>query len=418
MNTNLKEILKNGEEEFNPHAWESLAKKLDIKMPVNKPNYLSTKNIFIAGASALFIGSGIFFFMNKETTKKEAYAKDNKIVETEHSFQTKSTQTNTKTIEKSPQSSKDVKEEKNQFITSQNQEIQKEKSDLVNVFKEKKIESFWKEDDKKFSLPELNYTPFVMPKFESNYCQNEIINIYNSNNTNLYIFDDNSVLISTIHTKENKSIKLSKNGNYIAKHNIQDHINSSLIETKLFSVYATEEINFSIDENILYENGIPFVQLSSIDFNSSSYWSSNKGLIHDQNDKTKLTVFHKGNYKVSLTKKDQNNCVIVKTQSIEIKEDYNLLAPNAFIPTDLDPRNNKFMPFALTQRNLIFDLVILDPENGKIVFRSNTSENAWDGIDINSGQMVKSNKAFIWKVSLKNPLEGEKSEYTGTIVKL
>jgi hypothetical protein len=416
MNTNLKEILKHGEEEFNPQAWESLAKKLDAKMPVNKPNYFSGKNIFIAGASALFIGSGIFFFMNQKSNEVENISKEKQIAQTEKNIQTTSTEITAKTKENSTLDTKQTSQHNTQNFTEENQLKQNEESKLPVEAKEKKNESYWKEDDKKFSLPEISYTPFVLPKFENSYCLNEKINIYNSNRTNLLILDENFKVIATVHSKENKTLNLEKEGIYFAKYLLEDFPNSNYTEAKLFTVHKTEEINFSYDSEIVYENGIPYIQLSTSDFGNNSVWSTDKGFISEQNDKTKLSAFRKGEYNVSLTKIDENKCELKKSQQVEIKEEYNLLAPTAFDPSDLDPRNNRFIPYALQKRNTAFEMFILDPENGNIVFKSNSADNAWDGIDRTTNQLVKYGKAFIWKVSLKNPLPGEKSDYTGNII--
>jgi hypothetical protein len=101
-----------------------------------------------------------------------------------------------------------------------------------------------------------------------------------------------------------------------------------------------------------------------------------------------------------------------------VREDYNLLAPTAFRPSSNDPRNNHFMPFALTQRSTGFELMIIDPETGRTVFKSTSAENAWDGTDMNSEQADKVNKSYIWKVKLIQPERGEKSEYSGTILRM
>ena len=80
-----------------------------------------------------------------------------------------------------------------------------------------------------------------------------------------------------------------------------------------------------------------------------------------------------------------------------------------------DNRNNTFMPFALKQRNTPFKLIIIDPNDGGIVFESSDGSFAWEGIDKRDGKKVNPKKAYIWKVTLLSPEKGEKSEYKGTI---
>ena len=76
------------------------------------------------------------------------------------------------------------------------------------------------------------------------------------------------------------------------------------------------------------------------------------------------------------------------------------------------------MPFALTQRDVKFTLIILDRRDGGIVYQTSDASMPWNGIDMRSGQLVNSNQDFIWKVQLVNPLPGESSEYKGIITKL
>jgi hypothetical protein len=45
-----------------------------------------------------------------------------------------------------------------------------------------------------------------------------------------------------------------------------------------------------------------------------------------------------------------------------------------------------------------------------IKLETNDATNAWNGIDKRNGQMVEFNKSFVWKVVLKNPMKGERSD--------
>ena len=76
------------------------------------------------------------------------------------------------------------------------------------------------------------------------------------------------------------------------------------------------------------------------------------------------------------------------------------------------------MPYALTERNTDFSMLIIDPTNGVTLFETSDATNGWNGTNRTTGQLVDANKAFIWIVKLKNPLPGEKSEYKGTIVRM
>ena len=116
-----------------------------------------------------------------------------------------------------------------------------------------------------------------------------------------------------------------------------------------------------------------------------------------------------------MTVKDANGCSSSITKSIRIYEKYNLMAVNSFIPEDIDDRNNTFMPFALTQRNVKFNLIIIDPTDGHNVFQSNDATNAWNGIDKSTGNGVNYGMTYIWKVIIENAEPNENNEYAGNI---
>jgi hypothetical protein len=103
---------------------------------------------------------------------------------------------------------------------------------------------------------------------------------------------------------------------------------------------------------------------------------------------------------------------------VNIDEDYNLLAVNAFNPNSFEPRNQTFIPFALTQRDVKFTLLILDPKDGGVMYQTEDASQPWNGIDKRTGQLAPSNQAYIWKVRIANPLPGESTEYKGTMTKL
>lgn len=416
MSQNLKDILKNGEEQFDSKAWESLSQRLDTVLPVKKTNPFFPKNIWIAGASVLFIGSGIFLFLNQSNEDKISKPEEKIEIQNQISDNKQTQESTTVTTNKIV----DSKTETAKNVVSNNsykQEIENKNSfEQVNTNLNQVYQPNPEKIVDKENIKETILTPFKLPKLQSSYCLNDEITISNSNKSKCFLLDENKIVLASINGKESAKITLKNTGSYYLQYPIYDANVAENSTDLVFSVADTKQAEFSIDNEVLFENSIPYITLTTNNFQNGMSWSTNKGEIKEQTDKTKLTVFKKGIYTVSLEKIDENKCKTIKTQQIEIKEEYNLLAPNAFIPTGSDIRNIKFMPYALTQRNVMFDLIIQDPSTGKIVFQSNSAENAWDGIDKNTGQMVKANKSFIWKVSLKNPEIGEKPEYTGTIV--
>jgi len=168
---------------------------------------------------------------------------------------------------------------------------------------------------------------------------------------------------------------------------------------------------------INYEDGTPRIHVTAETMASDLIWNVNGTVINKKNKSFDLLAFKGQTY--TITAEGQlDGCKSSETIKITANEDYNLLAVNAFNPQSRDERNATFMPYALTIRDVQFNMVILDPDNGAVVFKSSDAQNAWDGIDQRTGQMVTANKAYIWKVVLQETLPGEKSTYSGTIVRI
>lgn len=415
MSQNLKDILKNGEEQYNAQAWDNLSKRLDLSMPVKKINYFSGKNLLITGASALFIGSGIFFFVNQDDTKNHTQKEHVASVENKATEKKQESGPDMKT--NNPLDSKVIQNNIPEENNTKDLHIGKADFKTENEFAEtgyevKNQESNPEKVSQKDNPKENEMISFKLPKFENSYCLNEEISIYNPNKSKSYLLNDAKVVVAILSGESATKVKIMHAGTYYLQY--PQGLDSKATE-QVFYVKEAKHLEFSYDNEIIYEKGIPYIALSTTDFSKGVNWSTNKGTINEQADKAKLSAFRKGTYDVSLNFTDENKCEVKKTQSIEIKEDYNLLAVSGFDPSDLDSRKTGFMPFALTKRNVSFNMFILDPETGKIVFTSNSPDNSWDGIDKNTGQMVKYEKDFIWKVSLTNPEPGEKAEYTGKI---
>ncbi|MFM6947181.1 MAG: hypothetical protein ACKOWW_08580 [Flavobacteriales bacterium] len=170
-------------------------------------------------------------------------------------------------------------------------------------------------------------------------------------------------------------------------------------------------------ENISYESGYPMVHINAESSVSNITWSSNGSLINQKSKATDLLAFKQQTYTVS-AHVSQEECNTTESLTIISDQNYNLLAVNAFNPQSRDERNARFMPYALTIREVRFVLTIIDPDNGAVIFNTADAQNAWDGIDQRTGQLIKAQKAYIWRVLLENPLPGEKNTYTGTIVRI
>ncbi len=185
-----------------------------------------------------------------------------------------------------------------------------------------------------------------------------------------------------------------------------------------FVVSATPTLNITSDRLLNYEDGLPKINVQAEASEGQITWHSTNIISSNSGKNIELLGFDKGFAIVEVQATGGNGCLAKVKEMIQIPSDYNLLAVNAFNPQSKDSRNSTFMPYALTIRQTPFKLIVLDPDNGGLVFESRDADNAWDGIDRRDGVMVPSNKAYIWKVVLQNPVAGEKAEYRGTIVRM
>jgi hypothetical protein len=185
-----------------------------------------------------------------------------------------------------------------------------------------------------------------------------------------------------------------------------------------FVVSATPALNINSDRSITYEDGLPKMSIQAESSEGQITWHSTNILTSNTGKNVEILAFEKGYAIVEVQATGNNGCIAKEKEMIQIPTDYNLLAVNAFNPQSQDSRNSTFMPYALTIRQTPFKLIVLDPDNGGLVFETSDAENAWDGIDRRDGKLVPGNKAYIWKVVIQHPVAGEKGEYRGTIVRM
>ena len=168
---------------------------------------------------------------------------------------------------------------------------------------------------------------------------------------------------------------------------------------------------------INYEEGTPRIRINAENTGADITWSANGTLINQTNRSVDLLAFQGQTYTIT-AHAQLDGCHSTEKIKVTSNEDYNLLAVNAFNPASRDERNATFMPYALTIREVRFELLIIDPDNGGLVFKTTDAQNPWTGIDQRNGQLVGAQKAYIWKVTLQQVLPNEKTTYSGTIVRI
>lgn len=177
---------------------------------------------------------------------------------------------------------------------------------------------------------------------------------------------------------------------------------------------ASSNLYIDVDPTLMYSNGIPSIEFTVSGNDNNVQWKVEK---HPSEQKNETLIVHpyKGQeITVTATTKDDNGCVATETKTVTLNERYNLQAATGFRPNSGDSRTNTFMPYALKERNVSFELTIFDAKSGLELFRSNDAALGWNG-KTKSGDELSAGTTALWKVIIHNPNPGEPAEYKGQI---
>ncbi len=421
MNKNIDELIKSALEEhempYDNNAWNSLNKKLNHPIAPIKPF-----KFWFLGSSiiAVITISSFLYFSNKQLEKSD------KPVEQKTDLIEKSNFQNTTSNKTKSEKTKGIQDEKIRSNELEAKEdVKKEiKTNLIlpkvnevlakEITKDLKLDEEITNPKKGNSVITKKVTEPNVPSF-SNKCLGDYLKVINKNDEGMTLIFPSGKKVSVAESAT-ENIKLSEEGKY------ELLVNSKQKETynSFFSVYENPRATLLVDDELNYETGLPIIRGEVQTFEESIKWKVDK-IVSAHSSKAKTAAFYffeKGQFDLEVIVTNEKGCSYSEINRIFIEKDYNLLAVNAFDPLSDDSRKNTFMPYALTKRNSAFSLIIIDTDNGGIIFESSDASNPWDGIDKRNGQLVNKNKAFIWKVTLASPEKNEKTVYKGTIIRI
>lgn len=419
----FKKALDNHELPYDKGAWESFEKK------VNNSSKSKSYRWWIFGTVAAVISISTIYLFNKVNSQNTIQAKNK--VDKENSIspsKEKVSSTEDKTYSNVKKHNENLNYGENKEInkltkvsgSAENSEIKSEKFESTsNQIATSNLNSTEKHQDK--LQPDLitnndnqnaNITENI-PAFNDK-CKNETISIDNKNSFELILKTPSGREIG-IEANSKSDINLKETGGYVLGY-LQS--NGTFKESTKFKVFGNPSLNLIIDDEISYKNGLPTINAEVNSSEENVIWKINQKTTSKNSRITEFNLFQKGSYTIAAVSKSEMGCESSEAKTIQVNEDYNLLAMSAFNPNSSDLRNSTFLPYALKERNVTFKMIVLDPDNLGIVFETTESTNPWTGIDRRDGKMVPAQKAYIWKVSLSNPESGEKSEYKGTIVRV
>ena len=404
----FKNSLKDHELPYNASAWTKMSKKLDAKN--SGSNGALKWSIGIAG---IVLIAASYFFTQKEPISDK--------VQTAVIINKDENQT-TENLEEKKVQIVDVVPDKS---TSKKNEPKIEDSRLteaktVNPIHETNIDEkvtnlkppVYREVSTLNINPEKTNSPLKFDK-PRDHCLGEKLTYTNLNNKSIYILSPSEEL-EEIGSSDNITHPLLETGRYEIGILNKDQ---TFAGSESFNVTVAKQLQINADDYLSYESGLPVLNLQAFT-EKEVQWSVNGKKIQENGNSNSCVLFDKGNYNIKASYKDGNGCQSTDEISFFVEKNYNLLAVNAFTPNSSDHRNNTFMPFALTKRDVAFNMIIIDPTNGAVIFKSSNAGQPWKGINKNTGDLVEENKPFVWKVVLQNPEIGERPEYMGTVVRL
>lgn len=420
---NIKEQLDQMEFPFDEKAWTQMSARLDKAIPTNSSNKLLRK-IFLSSLSLVLLTSGYLFFSGKKGMTKaptislakeiapSAKEPEVKVSEDELEIKNVTKENNIpKTEYNSKVHSQKVEKSNKQIVFNNssnillNEYISQSKQNSIN-------ESLSLKNSNLSSVPtpiiELQNSTNVNTKLDlkSTYCLGEKIAIKNDQNQDLLISGPNTNII----VKANSSQEIT--AKYAGDYNL--NYNSNKVGS--FSIASNEKKGkIEVKDNYFFEKGIPYSTVDISDNQNIISWSVNGNT--KSIDNKSFTVFKKGSYDVVFNVLNNLGCESKLSTTVYITENYNLLAPTAFNLNSIDVRNQTFIPYALTQRDVNFELIIIEPASGKVIFRTHSTQ-GWNGIDTTTGEAVAIQKPYVWKVTLQNSLPGEQKEYSGVVTRI
>lgn len=252
-------------------------------------------------------------------------------------------------------------------------------------------------------LPEVQFVKLQLP---TSVCPDETFTIENPNDQAVRVIYPGGKT-KTIQGKQSLEIRAAQSG--VIQVETGRSVESILVNEPNSKLYI------NVDASMLYENGIPTLKFEVSGTENGIEWESN--IAARTSDRNHLVVhpFTENEVAVKAITQDQNGCKVVETEKIRISDPYNLLAPTGFTPSSGDVRTNTFIPYALTQRETPFEMIIMDPNNMTVLYSTSDASQGWTGLDGRSGQQVQAGTTWLWKVVMKNPLPGEPREYKGLI---
>lgn len=399
----IEESLQNMEFPYDANAWKAMEKKLDAQKPIRTPK--RNTNLFLAAAAVgILMICALAYVATLGTSEKNVPLLVKKAAgEKETSIKNEKTNLNTVSSD-----SKETLDKTTSLTPVRSESIQK------NNLTPSKNQSNPTLDPNpaKIQVSDVNPTQTIQIQLPSLtktvYCEGEKIKILNKNELALEV-KSKSKSIKTLDPNSKTELNNLKPGYYSIVFNEKELMN--------FKVQKNPKADFVIDE-LLYDNGLPFNHVKATASDVQVQWLDNTGKQISTQNEFNAHFFTKGMHSIQLIATDKNGCSTTLSKQIQVESNYNLLAVTGFNPEMSDSRRNTFIPYALLERDVDFEMLIIDPKTGFTLFSSSDKNNPWNGVDPRTAELVPVGSTYIWKVKLMKGEVNEKTNYTGTITRM
>lgn len=418
LENSIKNSLENFELPYNNGAWESMRTKLDAKMPVQKPA-IRRINPYAAVATVAIVSVASYFYFSQ--LPEESKSKSTGDITTNQNVKSSvnpNNVNNSSTQEVTTENNESISEVQvldnvlsNVNSTNQNKNNSTKGNEMYSE-KGNSNSDLNKQNTTKDSgdITDLNTKPekIAVPSIPT-LCQNDSYIIKNENkNKELILIYPNGTL-ETIDSKKSLNFKAKNIGTY--RIGYKDN-NGVLVDKYHFTVNSAPEAEFNIDSENSLEGGLPGIEVTATTIGDNYIWDFEGSTA--QGETAFARFYTKGNKTITLTVTNSNGCSDKETKSVYVEEDYNLVAVNAININSPDTRNRVFLPYALTERNVKFKMIIFDRE-GRVVYETSNADQPWNGIDMKNGKEIDGTDVYTWKVQIFNPEPGERNVYQGSV---
>jgi len=409
----IKQKVGQHQEAYNPQAWEKLSQQLDKAGMTATPKSSVLKWVIGGAVAAAAVTSIVLFRSHSE----------------------KGTPTLQKEEQPLSTSQKTISAEKTSTPITQKATNSKFKASTNETTTDSETQVVTPTTTPTFSVPATPLTP-ATPIASTNSTSNiekpdnkPKSNVISLNWPTTICADEINKIVNT--SKENIAITNSENnvgfavksGAHLANipagtYFVRAKNTSGEYETlQTINILDKADLNVQVGE-IYYEKGLPFVPVRTLDRNLSNIsWKVGKKIIGNQSE-AMIPAFEQGTENVELAASN-GNCAGKESVTINVPSDYNLLAVTAFNTNSNDARNRTFLPYALYERNTQFEMQILDPRTGDVIFTTNSVDHPWNGINQKTGELVAPNMRFVWTVRLAEKANLEtKAVYQGVIMRV